>query len=841
MWSSEYDHAASRNDGGSGHGTLRDGERCSSTSLTTPTRRQSLWFALEPKLAESQKEWAAWQWSIPSDEDEGSEDDAKNSLLGRNADNDQSSARELGVAYPAGPRMRRGSTVDADGFYVAGSYYAEESRPSPLSESQGGMTSQKITRVERLRRMVQANSSPWVIHPLRPQVLAWNCAMLVFVALSVFALPFEAAFLGSRCSVLQSVNRVSDVVFVADMVLQLFLANLDPGTQTLCFNHMRIVAIYFQGGHFPCDIISIMPIGFMFDQFAPQAPPIFVRGSQFLKLCRLFRVPRLLLFYRFKRGLSYGAKTLLQSAMMVIVVAHIMACAWGLLGQYGGSAGATWMDIGQGVENAAPFRDLEAWGLYTSCLYWAVFTLTGIGYGDIYPQTNMERVVGVAGMLIGAITWAVVVANIISIVGIWSAADATHEVRMDELEEMMEDRQFEEKLRIELREYFKRRSVRLEKFGHMRETIARMSPRLAAQAVEALHGEQFCRVNWLKGLVIDESKIHGPFLVDLAERLDCQLYCPGEAVSVRQALVIVLHGTAILRGEGVVVGGNVWGEDMLLDNPKLRRSNSAMALTFLEVAFLQRIALDQITDSYPLAKHHIRRHKCRMAVTRGILYYAGQEKKLQLEQELQAAEKEKEKLPSSNRSNNRKKSMIEHLRVQGSNSRLDLEVVSTTHAVSSRSAGRLDHLQVPHHMPHDIGGKLRSQPFSRQDSLRSQSSNHHVEGGRLNMVESQLLMLTRGMERLTTKVDNMQASILHQSYNMSQASYMSQEGESASNATEVEHVLQEGADPDLRSETDSTRNNGELTPRTLKAFTSSVPNRNRSRTGSSLNLISENG
>lgn len=180
--------------------------------------------------------------------------------------------------------------------------------------------------------------------------------------------------------------------------------------------------------------------------------------------------------------------------------------------------------------------------------------------------------------------------------------------------------------------------------------------------------------------------------------------------------------------------------------------------------------------------------------------------------------------------------MLEALRVT-STSRLDLDMPAPPPRTN-----RIDK-QVPHRMPHDFA-KPRSQPFNRQDSIRSQSSSHgHTPDcrvdHRMSIVENQLSALARSVERLSSKFDTIvQASLVHSQSYVSQQSYKSQGGQSS----EGELVLQEGADPDLAAAghvEPERSDDGKITPRTLQAFTSSVPNRNRSRTGSSLNLIVE--
>merc|ERR1719262_421756 len=49
--------------------------------------------------------------------------------------------------------------------------------------------------------------------------------------------------------------------------------------------------------------------------------------------------------------------------------------------------------------------------LYVSALYWAVMTITSIGYGDIVPTRYEEYLLAIFAMLVGAITWAYVIGS----------------------------------------------------------------------------------------------------------------------------------------------------------------------------------------------------------------------------------------------------------------------------------------------------------------------------------------------------------------------------------------------------------------------------------------------
>lgn len=68
---------------------------------------------------------------------------------------------------------------------------------------------------------------------------------------------------------------------------------------------------------------------------------------------------------------------------------------------------------------------------YIVALYWSVMTMSTIGYGDVVPKTQYERVYEIFGMVLGASVYAYMVGAICSIVASMNAASAAFNQQMD--------------------------------------------------------------------------------------------------------------------------------------------------------------------------------------------------------------------------------------------------------------------------------------------------------------------------------------------------------------------------------------------------------------------------
>ena len=162
----------------------------------------------------------------------------------------------------------------------------------------------------------------------------------------------------------QVFETVSVVVFSVEYVLRLWSAPEDP---RYCEWPIRDRLRYMLQPYMLIDLVAI----------APAYIALFVPVAD-LRILRLFRLFRLLKIARYSPAVSTLIHVLSLERRALFGTLLLLLCVMSL--------SAEGMYIIEGAAQPKVFGDLP------TCMYWAIITLTTVGYGDITPITALGRV-----------------------------------------------------------------------------------------------------------------------------------------------------------------------------------------------------------------------------------------------------------------------------------------------------------------------------------------------------------------------------------------------------------------------------------------------------------------
>jgi len=169
-------------------------------------------------------------------------------------------------------------------------------------------------------------------------------------------------------------ERISVIIFTVEYLLRLWVC-----TEHLPLSHLGPIKARLRFAINPFSLIDLMAIlPFYLSLFMPAFD---------LRVLRVFRLLRLLKLARYSPALATLGRVIADerralSAALLIMLGLLMAAATAMF-------------------YAERFVQPEVFGSIPHALWWAVATLTTVGYGDIVPVSTIGRIVGGVVMIFG--------------------------------------------------------------------------------------------------------------------------------------------------------------------------------------------------------------------------------------------------------------------------------------------------------------------------------------------------------------------------------------------------------------------------------------------------------
>ncbi|GAB4021278.1 MAG: hypothetical protein Fur0010_24280 [Bdellovibrio sp.] len=312
------------------------------------------------------------------------------------------------------------------------------------------------------------------------------------------------------------------------------------------------------------DLIACIPfdlIAFMFD-----SPNV----QQVLSLIRLLRLVRVMKILDMFGDLVFVPRFI---KMQMIVVWSLMAIHWVTLG---------WIFI----YPSAPGEDVVEY--YIKSFYWAVTTLTTIGYGDITPNNTVGRIYTMIIQIAGVGVYGIVIGNVSRIFAENARIKEQTRDKISQLNLFMKHYQIPGRLQDAV-------------FGYYNHIFAKRlsdnDQQIISELPHALQKElqMYMNVKLIRNLTIFK---HCSFncLREVALSLEEKFYAPGQAIinigDHGEEMFIIGHGSVeVTLADGKVVAtlseGNFFGEIALLQ--ETTRNANVRSTAYCDLFLLKKI------------------------------------------------------------------------------------------------------------------------------------------------------------------------------------------------------------------------------------------------------------
>ena len=299
-----------------------------------------------------------------------------------------------------------------------------------------------------------------IFHPNDPFRLFWDLFIACLVVVSVIEVSIDIAFDGNLFS--SDIDIFFAALYGVDIFISFRTAYHEDEEDAYCIIPHRIYKRYLTSW-FIIDFSSMVPMDQIVAAISSGGSGSSTAYNHAIKVLRVFRITKIFRILKLKSlasrlevliGLPSAVFDFASLLLTVLVFGHFIACMWWGFSLATSSPGTAWFENSD-IVGDADVRNGPLGLRYLWSLYWAIATMTTVGYGDVHASNTNERIVNIFILFVGAGVFGFIVANVSAINEAMSKRSTMISDRMRQVAEYLKEKECPKELSHEILRHFK--------------------------------------------------------------------------------------------------------------------------------------------------------------------------------------------------------------------------------------------------------------------------------------------------------------------------------------------------------------------------------------------------